>query len=338
MLRTLLSEPLLPARSFVIDDRVKPYLDLIFQMIVLAVITNAVMDFAFIRHRWRVVFLAARLSGLVAGCFWLSWPHTLLFFPVCWSFNFGFVDPRLHMASIKRNPEHVIFKTLDVIAALTHHTGASQLGGTLLWGVIHTRAQQQNDPNQISPPSTNIFDMPLFLVVALLAEFLAYGVDVAVLMRQAPRWFNYVPVCMFAVQVVCLAGCLLWVKTIVPPVQLWTLAVGNTILVFRFGIMKSNPSTHEKLEGSVSDRDDFSRRSVARMVYAQEGLTTADRAADDMAQRMLAEGPGDMNIPHGIHHKTESNDGYHEVYALQSDLEAQQIYRISNPDLTTEYS
>ena len=313
MSRTLLSEPMLSPRDFNIDDAIKPYLTLVFEMMVLAAITNAVMDIAFIRHRWRVVFLAARISGLVSGCFWLSWPHTMLFFPVCWSFNFGFVDPRLHIASIKRSPEHIVFKLLDVIASLTHHTGASQLAGTLLWGLIHTRSQDLS-----VPPMTNIFDMPVFLVVALIAEFVAYAVDVSVLMRQAPRWFNYVPISMMALQVVCLVGCLLWVKTNVPLVQLWTLALGNSIIVFRFGIMKANPSTHEKLDGP--ENEDFSRKSVARMVYAQEGLVTSDRTADDLVKRMLA---ADVKA------EAADSDLFHEAYALQSDIEAQQFRRIS---------
>jgi len=324
MMRSMLSHPLTTPIDITVPEIYRPYCLMIFQALVSATITNALMDIAFIRHRWRVFLLASRIVGLLAGTFFLSWPQPFLFPFLMWSFNFGFVDPRLHLASIRRSKSHIVFKIMDVFASLLHHTGASLIAACFLYEIA-----MQRTINNL--PLLNIFSLPIFLLIALIVEFVDMVVDVSVLLRTAPRFFNYLAPIMMFIQALCLIGCVLWVETNLPTPWMYALAAGNLLVVFRYGVMGASPSTNEVFkshlnQNSEDPRDRQSRKSMARIMYNAAPLAKHDIAAD-LHESML-KGEKSEAIKHE-EPKDSHSVSVRDIAEAQHNIESSQFERIS---------
>jgi len=140
-------------------------------------VTNAVLDVAWIRHRWRHTVLLSKVIGMISIIFCLLWPSRLVIFGCCISFANGFADPRLHFGSIRRNPAHPLLKWWFCITLLLHHAGGAFI------------------TNEVVKPLTidnrKMFDVPIPILVSCLCELFAWFTDLKVLMRTAPRWFNW---------------------------------------------------------------------------------------------------------------------------------------------------
>merc|ERR1712216_152998 len=83
--------------AYTIPSADRVYIKFFFSCLVLFLLTNSMMDIAWIRHRWRLMLLFSRLAGLVCGVIYVAFPMDVLFIGMAFAFCFGFADPRLHL-------------------------------------------------------------------------------------------------------------------------------------------------------------------------------------------------------------------------------------------------
>jgi len=152
-------------------------LDYFLCSLVVWALTDTVMDIAWVRHRWRQTILFSKILGMTAAALVSVWPSQGAVYALCLCLFNGFADPRLHLASIKRNPAHPFVKWFFCITLLAHHTGGSFLVKDMLQPVILAG----------KPWSA----MPLPMLVSCMSEIFAWFTDLKVLMRTAPKWFGW---------------------------------------------------------------------------------------------------------------------------------------------------
>ena len=260
--------------TFPEDSRV--YLLFIFQSGVLFLVTNALLDIAYIRRRWRLGLMFSRLAGLMCSVLFIAWPQPFFFVGLGLAFNFGFCDPRLHLASIRRSPESIHWRVIDVLASCGHHTGASQITGIVLTQICiaHSSALAGGSDGFYEGSAVNIFNLDIFLLGAFTAEVLDWGVDCAVLLRVAPRWFAVVQPVMMSIQAGCFLAVILLVKSPVPRFLLFATAFANILLVVRIGVMGNRASTHEHFD--LAGDEVTVRGTIARHLHGAKLLSRGD--------------------------------------------------------------
>ena len=255
--------------TFPEDSRV--YLLFLLQSGVLIIVTNALMDMTYVRRRWRLGLLFSRLAGLISSVLFMAWPQPFFFLGLGFAFNFGFCDPRLHLASIRRASDHMLFRLVDVVASCGHHTGASQITGIVLTQVCigHSLAKPGSGGTS---SAVNIFNLNVFLLGAFCAEVIDWGVDCAVLLRMAPHWFHLVQPAMMSIQAACFLAVVLLVKTPVPKFLLFATALANILLVIRMSVMGHKASTNEHFPAD-DEADQGRRNTIARHLHAVKLLS-----------------------------------------------------------------
>jgi len=150
--------------------------DYFFCSLIVWALTDTILDIAWVRHRWRHTVLASKVVGLTATGVMLVWPSQVAAYGLCLCLFNGFADPRLHLASIRRNPAHPVLKWFFCLTLLAHHTGGAFVVTDMLKTVIV----------QGLPCAA----LPIPCILTCLAEIFSWFTDLKVLMRTAPRWFT----------------------------------------------------------------------------------------------------------------------------------------------------
>lgn len=139
-------------------------------------LTDTMLDIAWVRHRWRQTVLVSKIVGMTATGLMLIWPSEIAAYGLCLCLFNGFADPRLHLASIRRNPSHPFLKWFFCLTLLGHHTGGAFVVTDMMRPVI-------NDGKPCAA-------LPIPVIISCLSEIFSWFTDLKVLMRTAPKWFG----------------------------------------------------------------------------------------------------------------------------------------------------
>lgn len=217
--------------------------------------TNTVMDIAPARHRWRRIVLASKAIGMTCTALCLIWPSQVAIYGLCLCLFSGFADPRLHIASIKRNPAHPAIKWFFCFALLAHHAGGAFVVSDMLKPVI-------------LDPSRNVADLEAPVIVCCLCEIFAWFTELHVLMRTAPKWFVGAHQMAVCIQVsACVVVLVKFPQVGLCPTTVAGAAGGNMAWLIA-GMMKFKNSTHEALS-----EDAEKTASIARVFHNDCPLT-----------------------------------------------------------------
>ena len=209
-------------------------INLVWMGFLLVVVTNAVLEVGYIRHRWRLVLFVSRILGLISGFLFMAWPCTLLFIPQAVSVVNAFADPRFHFESFQRNPSRVWAFSL-LVGALLHHAGCARMLANFCAEVV-------------ASDERTVMVLPVPVLVAIAVEISAWIVDIHVLMHKAPKWFWALSAGNRVVQTLALFSSLLFVTfpddQIVPIVAT---TAGNVFLFINF-VTGHGASTYERFQ------------------------------------------------------------------------------------------
>lgn len=219
-------------------------------------VNNAVMDIAYVRHRWRQTILASKVIGFVAAMLIMIRPSQIAVYGLCICLFNGFADPRFHTPSIKRNPAHPLVKWFFCLTLLAHHTGGAFLVSDMLTPII-------------DDTSGKLLDLDIPILVSMFCELFSWFTDLKVLMRTAPKWFTFA----HQVAVVIQLGACLSLLMFFPHRLCTATVVGTMVGSFSWliaGWVGFKNSTHE-----VVPEVDL-KASVARVYHKQHPLTQDD--------------------------------------------------------------
>jgi len=144
--------------------------------LLMLVVTNANLDIAWVRHRWRHFVLGSKFIAMISVICCQLWVSPTIIYGCCIGFSNGFADPRLHFPSMRRNPAHPILKWWFCVTLTLHHAGGAFIANEVLQPVA-----LQNE---------KMWAIPVPILISCLCELFAWFTDLKVLMRTAPRWFN----------------------------------------------------------------------------------------------------------------------------------------------------
>lgn len=248
----ILLEPFVAPLDLTIPPVVRPFLDLALMSVVLFITNNAVMNFGFIRHRWRSVIVAARILALGCAAIFVAWPMPVLYLAFAFSLVNGFVDPRLHLESINRNKGSFLKKWFFSIGALMHHVGSAFIVANLF--------------RPITSSNESVFIIPIPVVITVFLEILSWTIHISVIQRTAPKFFFKLLTASVGSQTVSLVVTMLFVKAQHLSVSALACTVfGNTAFLVST-LTGDAMSTHERKGMRESD-------SVARLMHKKNPLT-----------------------------------------------------------------
>jgi len=218
-------------------------------------LTDTVLDIAWVRHRWRQTVLASKIVGMSSVGLMLIWPSNIAAYGLCLCLFNGFADPRLHLASIRRNPAHPFLKWFFCLTLLGHHTGGAFVVTDMMRIVIKT-----------GQPCAAL---PIPVIISCLSEIFSWFTDLKVLMRTAPKWFTFAHQLAVCLQLAC---CLILLILFDPkaiglcPTTIVGAFVGSASWLFA-GMIGFTNSTHEV------DMEVDGKASIARVYYKEQPLT-----------------------------------------------------------------
>ena len=145
--------------------------------------------------------LISRAIAFFSVLMFLVWPSSILFAFLAQSIANGFVDPALHVASFKRNPQPLYKKAIFSLGKLLHHGGGILTAGEMMrpLGLSITAAN-----------SITIYDLPWPVAVIMFCEFVHWTEDLMVLQRNAPKWLRWMGLPIAAIQTTALVVQLLF--------------------------------------------------------------------------------------------------------------------------------
>jgi len=231
----------------------EPVCFVIAAMIILAM-TDATLDIAWVRHRWRLVCLASKYVGLVSIILLLIWPSQIGIYGLCIALFHGFADPRLHIASIKRNKTHPILKWVFCFTILAHHAG----GAFVVSDMIKPAILGEFSTAGLPPP----------IILSCVCEIFCWFTDVKILMRTAPKWFMIAHQLTMALQLSAFTcAMILYPQANLCKTTLFGCMIGSFSALCA-GSVSFSTSTNESLTG-----EDGNGASIARVFHKTCPLT-----------------------------------------------------------------
>ena len=219
----------------------------------IVILNNALMEITPIRLMWRRVLLGTKLLALCAFCFMIVWPVDLLTALISLGVVFGFVDPRLHLASVQRAP-NVRRQVFFSFGALCHHCG-----GVLLLADLFQPTVLRSKEVQVGDILTIISGLGAVPIVIVVCELLSWAVEMQVLThgsRTRKGLFKVVTLC-WVMQLVSFVTLLLFGQLVTAGViPMVTVFIGNAANVLA-SLVGQRTSTWELvttdgIEGSVA--------------------------------------------------------------------------------------
>lgn len=301
--------------QMLLPEAAQQLLTLFIHMFVVFILTSALMEVAYIRHRWRVFVLASKLAGLFGILLFLSWPHAVFFVFGPPAFANGFCDPWCHYQSIRRNPMKRPFKLVVVAGKLLHHSGAILLCAEMF---------------RPSAEGHTLLSLPVPIVVSVLIELYHWAEQSMVLLRMAPRWLSLVTPAVVFLQAASLVATILWVddpRMTLSMAYLVPTAIGTLIcgMAMAFGVQGSTFEvvadaaafgSLAKSQTACSAAEDLKQMaqpiSRAQLLYLVRALAddadAASTPAEGLKRRAVCKAQPREDVSEPLTHEGESQD------------------------------
>lgn len=234
--------------------------------VLMLVVTNAWLDIAWVRHRWRHHVLASKFVGMIAMTCCQLWVSPTIIYGCFIGFSNGFADPRLHFPSMRRNPANPLLKWWFCITLTLHHAGGAFITNEVL--------------QPVALQNKKMWDIPIPILISALCELFAWFTDLKVLMRTAPRWFNWAHQVAVVIQIASFVVTFLYIPNALNKFALFGTVIGSASWLVA-GFIGFKNSTFE------IDAEVDLKGSVAR-IYHKNRAITEDTSVLPFIQKKVA--------------------------------------------------
>jgi len=228
-------------------------------------VTSIVRENDHIRWHWRTYLLKSRLVAFYCALLFLLWPSYLAFYGIAQSIANGFIDPALHVTSIRRNPSPKYKKFVFFVGKLLHHGGGMLVVGAILRPIIFAMEDRAKVHSAVD---ATIFQMQAPLLISTACQVWHWIEDVLVLQRKAPKWLRHTGLPVTVVQTASLVVLILFDGENAIPLVYTLAAIAGSSIDFVADFVGYKVSAYEvQPGGGTPSEGERGQMSVARVVH-----------------------------------------------------------------------